>query len=283
MKPRTSAVLLLVLASTLWSTSGVLIKSIQWSPLALAGARGLIAAITISLLLPGGFKPRELTRGHVLAACFLAVLSLLFVQAMKMAPAANVIVLQYTAPLWVAFLAPLILRERTSGRDWAFMGLIFGGVVLFFVDGLSMSGFWGNVLALASGLLFGAQAIALGKIKKRSPAQAIILGNLLTFFLGLPAWGGPWPDLGGGLMILVLGVGQMGLAYYCFSLAVPRVSSLELVLIPMLEPIICPIWVFLVLHEVPGRWAVAGALVVIVSVTSWSLLKARDAATLMRN
>jgi drug/metabolite transporter (DMT)-like permease len=145
-----------------------------------------------------------------------------------------------------------------------------------------MSGFWGNILALVSGLLFGAQAIALGRIKKISPAQAIILGNFLTFALSLPAWGGPWPDLGGWLMLLVLGVGQMGLAYFFFSLAVPRVSSLELVLVPMLEPIICPVWVFLVLREVPGRWAVAGALVVIVSVTSWSLLKARDAAKLMK-
>jgi drug/metabolite transporter (DMT)-like permease len=201
---------------------------------------------------------------------------------MKMAPAANVTVLQYTAPLWVAVLAPLILRERTAGRDWLFMGLIFGGVVLFFIDGLSMEGFWGNILGILSGLFFGAQAIALRRIKNDSPAQAIILGNFFAFVIGLPTWSSPFPDLQGVGLMIVLGVGQMGLAYFVYSLAVPRVTSLELVLIPMLEPIICPIWVLIFLGEVPGPWAIVGGIIVIVSVILWNAIKAREASKLMK-
>jgi drug/metabolite transporter (DMT)-like permease len=211
----------------------------------------------------------------------LALLSLLFVAAMKMAPAANVIVLQYTAPLWVAVLAPLVLRERTSGRDWLFMGFIFGGVVLFFFDGISLEGFWGNILAVLSGLFFGIQAMALRRIKGAGPVHAVILGNFLTFVIGLPAWSAPFPNATGWLLLILLGVGQMGLAYYLYSMAVPKVTSLELVLIPMLEPIICPIWVFLFIGELPGPWAIIGASVVIVSIVLWNILKARAAAGIL--
>jgi drug/metabolite transporter (DMT)-like permease len=202
---------------------------------------------------------------------------------MKMAPAANVIVLQYTAPLWVAVLAPLILKERTSGRDWIFMGLIFAGVVLFFVGELSLEGLWGNLLALLNGLLFAGQAIAIRSVSQKDPAQAVIFGSLLAFAIGLPAWGSPFPDATGWLFLLFLGVGQMGLAYYLYSLAVPRVTSLELVLIPMLEPVICPLWVWLFLDEVPGVWALIGAAVVIVSIITWNALKARAAPALPKD
>jgi drug/metabolite transporter (DMT)-like permease len=200
---------------------------------------------------------------------------------MTMAPAANVIVLQYTAPLWVAVFAPLILRERTSGRDWFFVGLIFAGIVLFFVDSLSFEGFWGNILATVSGFFFGIQAILLRRLSNKSPAQAIILGNFLTFVIGLPFISLPLPPATDLVILLLLGVFQMGLSYFFYCMAVPRVSSLELVLIPMLEPIICPIWVFIFLDEIPGPLALFGAGVVIVSVIIWSLIKIKTAADLV--
>jgi drug/metabolite transporter (DMT)-like permease len=270
-KAKTKAILLLVLAAALWSTSGVLIKLVQWSPLALASARGLLAALTMMVMIPGGYRPRLMTKNHWLSAWCLCILSILFIWGMKLAPAANVIVFQYTAPLWVAFLAPVLLGERTRGRDFLFMGLIFGGVVLFFVDDLSPEGFWGNVMGLGSGLFFGLQAMGLRRLKNNNPAQAVMTGHLLTFLVLLPFWGPPWPDLTGWLMVGALGVFQMGVSYGIYSMVVPRVSSLEMVLVPMLEPIICPVWVYIFVGERPGPWAAAGGAVVLVSVTVWSL------------
>jgi drug/metabolite transporter (DMT)-like permease len=200
-----------------------------------------------------------------------------------MAPAANVIVLQYTAPLWVAVLAPLILRERTMGRDWFFVGLIFVGIILFFMDGISMEGFWGNILATLSGLFFGLQAISLREVSDKSPVQAIILGNFITFVVALPFITLPLPDLRGCLYLLFLGLIQMGFAYFLYSQAVSKVTSLELVLVPMLEPIFCPVWVFIFLGETPGKWAIIGASVVIVSVLAWSYMKTKATVDLMKS
>ncbi|MDR1546072.1 MAG: DMT family transporter [Deltaproteobacteria bacterium] len=272
---RSSALLLLALTALLWSTSGVLVKFIPWSPAAIASFRGLTAGLTMCLLLPGGFHPRRLTKRHWLTATCLAALSICFVTAMKMTAAANVTVLQYTAPLWTGLLAPIWLRERTSGLDWLLMGVIFLGVTLFFVDGLALGGLAGNALAAASGLLFGLQAMSLRSIKDSSPADAVIMGHFLAFLVVLPAWGPPWPPLSGWLALIFLGVFQMGLPYCLYALAVPKVSALELLVVPMIEPILCPLWVFLLMDERPGPWAWAGGLTVIVAVTFWGVLKAR--------
>jgi drug/metabolite transporter (DMT)-like permease len=99
------------------------------------------------------------------------------------------------------------------------------------------------------------------------------MGHFLAFLVLIPFWGPPWPDFTGWMLLLALGIFQMGIAYCLYSLVVPRVSSLELVLVPMLEPVICPIWVLIFVGERPGHWALIGGVVVIVSVTLWSLMK----------
>ena len=281
MKSKPAALLMLALVAVLWSTSGFLVKLIDCPPMALASARGLVAAVTMSLLLPGGFKPRALTLDHWMAGACLCVLSICFVSAMKLTAAANVIVLQYTAPIWVAFIAPFFLRERTSGRDWLMMIFIFGGVVLFFLDSLSPEGLWGNVLGLVSGFFFGLQAMLIRRVKDAGPANAMILGNLMTFLAGLPQLGASWPSWAGWAGILALGVFQLGLPYYLFTLCVPKVSSLELVLVTMIEPVVCPIWVYLIIGERPGRYAALGAVTVLLAVTVWSAMRALDERRLL--
>jgi drug/metabolite transporter (DMT)-like permease len=267
---------LLVLTALLWSSSGILVKSVEWPPLAIASIRGLIAGIFLILVRYKGLSRKGLCRAHFLSGLCMASLSVCFIAAMKLTAAANVVALQYTAPVWVAVLAPWLLKERVSGLDWAFMLLIFGGIVLFFMGGLSSQGFWGNVLALASGLFFALQALCLRSLKANGPATALIIGNFMTFLVGLPAVGLPLPDLTGLLCLLSLGLFQFGLAYHIYALAVPRVTSLELVMVTMLEPILSPVWVFLFLGEKPGSFALAGGLAVVLSVTSWGVLKSRQ-------
>ena len=282
MKSKPAALLLLALIAVMWSSSGVMVKIVDCPPMALASGRALIAAITMSFLLPGGFKPKELGRPHWVAGSCLAILSICFVSGMKLTAAANIIVLQYTAPVWVAIIAPFFLRERTSGRDWLLMTVIFGGVVLFFCDSLSPRGFWGSVLGLVSGFFFGFQAMMLRRLKDSSPANAMILGNFLCFAVGLPFLLANWPSWSAWLGIAALGVFQLGLPYYLLTLCVPKVSSLEMVLVTMIEPILCPVWVYLVIGERPGRYALIGGVVVISAVTVWSVLRALNERRLMR-
>ncbi|MDR3204395.1 MAG: DMT family transporter [Deltaproteobacteria bacterium] len=272
LKSKSSALLLLILAAALWSSSGIVLKYIDWSPIAIASGRGLFAGLTMAFLLRRGFRLKALSRGHYLAAACLAILSFTFISAMKLTTAANAVVLQYTAPLWVALLAPFLLSEKIKKSDWLFVAVMFLGIALFFLDDLTVSGLYGIILALISGFFFGLQAIVLRSIKSSSPGLALILGNFLTFILGLWAWQAPWPPTSHCLLIVALGVFQMGLPYFLVALAVPRVSSLDLVLVPMLEPLLCPLWVVIFYGERPGPMALIGASAVITAIIVRGLL-----------
>jgi drug/metabolite transporter (DMT)-like permease len=264
------------LTALLWSSSGILVKSVNWNPMAVASARGLVSGLTIWALTCGGFRPRAITRHHALAGLSLCMLSVCFISAMKLTTAANTVVLQFTAPVWVAIFAPLALKERTRARDWAFIAVIFGGILLFFLDELAPGRARGNVLALVSGVFFAMMAMSMRRVKDDSPEQAMIFGNLMCFAAGLWFWRPPWPDAKGVVMILLLGVFQLGISYWLYTRALPRAGALELVTITMLEPVLSPLWVFILLGERPGPWALCGGAVVLVSVFAWGVLKARE-------
>ena len=48
---RYKAIVFLVIASILWSTGGILIKVVNWNPIAIAGSRSLISSIVVLLYL----------------------------------------------------------------------------------------------------------------------------------------------------------------------------------------------------------------------------------------
>ncbi|MDR1040330.1 MAG: DMT family transporter [Deltaproteobacteria bacterium] len=273
------AVAYLLATAVLWSSAGVLIKSVGWNPAAISSSRGLVAAATLWILLPGGLRPRELGPAHWISGVSVALMSVCFTASTLMTTAACAITLLFSAPVWVAFLAPAFLRERTAPLDWAFVAAIFGGMLLFFAGGLSARSLAGAGLGALSGLLFAVQAVSLRKIKDRSPGASLILGNLLAFAVGALFWRPPWPDWGGVLAIFAMGAFQVGLSYYIFAVSIPYVTSLELVVITMIEPVLNGLLAFLILGEFPGRYALAGGVIVLSGVGSWSWLKSRrDAA-----
>jgi len=273
MTHRTKCLVFLVITAILWSAAGVIIKSVNWNPGAIASVRGLAAAITISLLAHKNFDWSPPDRSQWILAGFMAMICFAFVTATKLTTAANAILLQYTAPVWVALAAPLILRERTSGRDWFFIIIAFSGMALFFKDNLSSEGLWGILVGFLCGIFFAGLAISLRYARNRQPMKSLVLGNLLVASMGLIFCRPPWPSAFEMMLLVLAGVIQIGLAYYLFTLASSGVSSLEMVLITALEPILNPIWVFLVIGERPGFWALIGGAIVLTTITAWSILK----------
>lgn len=273
MTHRTKCLFLLVLTAVLWSMGGVIIKSVDWNFGAIAAMRGLAAALTITFLARKNLDLSPPDRSQWILAIFMALIGISFVTATKLTTAANAILLQYSAPVWVALAAPLILRERTSGRDWLFIIIAFSGMALFFMDSLSTEGFWGIIAGVLCGMIFAGLAISLRYAKDRQPMKSIVLGNFLVASLGLIFWRPPWPSATEMMLLIFAGVVQIGLAYYIFTLASSGVSSLEMVLVTALEPLLNPIWVFLVVGERPGFWALIGGAIVLTTITAWSVLK----------
>jgi drug/metabolite transporter (DMT)-like permease len=254
-------------AALCWSVGGLLIKLVAWSPLAVAGGRGFIAAAFLAV-----FAPRfrfTWSAAQIGGAVAYAATTVLFVTANKLTTAANAILLQYTAPVWIALFGAWFLGERATRADWATIVVVFGGMTLFFCDNLQFKGIEGNVVALASGVAFAAMTMLLRKQKDTSAVESIFLGDLLAGVIGLPFMltGGPLPHAAGWVALALLGTVQLGLSYLLYARAIRHVTALEAVLIPVLEPILNPVWVLLFLGERPGRYALAGGAVVLTAVT----------------
>jgi drug/metabolite transporter (DMT)-like permease len=264
-KEHQRAIVYMVCTALLWSMGGFLIKGVNWNPAAIAGTRSAIAAGLIWLCCRNfNFTWSFDQIGG--AICYAATV-ILFVTANKMTTAANAILLQYTAPIYVALFSGWFLGERVTRVDWLTITVAFGGMFLFFQDDLSSGGFWGNIIAIASGVAFAALCLFTRKQKDGSSLESLLLGNLLTALIGLPfMMRGPFPNLAGWLGLAVLGIFQLGLSYICYAKAMKQLSALEGILIPVIEPVLNPIWVFLLLHETPGCGAILGGLVILTAV-----------------
>lgn len=264
-----SPVILLLLAACLWSTSGVLIKMVDWNPLAISGVRSAIAAVVFAIAVR---RPRlTWSRGQIAGTLCYAASVTLFVMAVKWTTAANAILLQYTAPVYVALLSAWCLDEPTKRSDWLAIGAMLAGVSLFFLDELSATGFWGIVCALASGIAFAGLIVSLRSQKHGSPFESILFGNLIVAIVTIPAMRSGSPGASGWWVLLILGVFQLGIAHLLYASALKSVPAVEGAIVPMIEPILSPLWVFLLLGERPGPFAMAGGSIVLgtVGVRTW--------------
>ncbi len=266
MNDRTQGVLALVGAALLWSFGGLFVKMISIAPMATAGARSLIAFVVV--LLYARRIPRRITRGQLLGAIAYAGTVTCFVLATKSTTAANAILLQYTAPIWVALLSPWLLREKIGPIDWGAIVVVIGGMLLFFVDRLDTGHLGGDLLAVVSGVFFALGIIALRRERHGSPLTIVILGNLITAVIGLPFLIGSLPTSTDMLFLLPLGVLQLGFGYILFAYGVRYVTAIEGTLIPMLEPILNPLWVAIFYMEYPSTLALLGGGIVVATVTA---------------
>ena len=258
-----------MITGILWSLGGALIKWISWNAMAISGMRSAIAAPLMLTIV----RRHHLTfsSDQIWGAICYAGTVIFFVAATRMTTAANAILLQYTAPVYVALFSSMLLGERVSRFDWLIIWAALSGMVLFFMDHLTADGMVGNGLAILSGMFFAGVALFLRKQKEGYPLGSIFLGNVLTALIGLPFMFSEMPDASSWVALVLLGTVQLGLSYILYSYAIRMVSALDAIMLPIIEPILNPIWVLLVIGEKPGPWAIVGGVVVILSVTMQSL------------
>ena len=258
------SILFIIIAASLWSTSGVMIKTISWQPIAILGGRSIFSSIVFLIYLRR--LPTKWTRWKLVASAAYILTQFLFIWSTKLTTAANAIFLQYTAPVYVILLALWFLHERPTRIDWSSMLIIFVGMLLFFGDKLSTDGFYGNLLAVLSGVTSAFMTVSLRAQKDGVPAESILLANLFTAVIGIPfILKESWTPTNW-LILLYLGTIQMGLSFLLFTNAIKYVPALEANLISTLEPVLNPVWVFLFLGEEPGRFALIGGLIVLAGV-----------------
>jgi len=294
---RGGAALSLVFVAMLWSIGGVLIKVVDWNPLAIAGGRSTIAAVFLGVALTWSYSraarakktagpSADAVPARILprlswplfgAAASVALCMLLFVTATRLTTAANAVVLQYLAPIHVALIAPKFLGEKTHPRDWLALVLALGGLTLFFWGGVSAQGRLGILLAVGTSFAFAGIPLFLRRMGSAGgQTEAVLLGNTLLALVCLPFYfKGSLPSLKGIGALLILGVFQVGLAYFIYSKVIRHVRALEALLIPVIEPTLNPVWVFLFIGERPSTQSIIGGALVLGAAVMQGLLASR--------
>lgn len=259
-------------AAVLFSTGGAVVKAIDLGGWQIACFRSSVAAVVIFTLVGDARRLRD-RRVWLVGLAYAATL-LLFVNANKLTTAANAIFLQATAPLYTVLLAPVLLQERAARRDLPLMAVLAVGLALFFVgqepgSAIASDPPLGNLLGLLSGVTWALTLIGLKWIAREGDADgsapAVVAGNALAAALALPfALPCPIPtasDLAG---IAFLGVAQIGLAYLLLIRGLPRVRALEASLLLLAEPVLSPLWSWLIHAEIPTGTALIGCAIILI-------------------
>ncbi|MGN1276997.1 MAG: DMT family transporter [Floccifex sp.] len=246
----------------LWSTGGILIKYTSGNAIAINGIRSLIA-LGLFYVYKRGLK---INRYVVLAAFCLMMTNTLYVIANKMTTAANAIVLQYLAPIFVLIWDCLYHKRFPSLKQFILVILAFSGMVLFFFDQLDGGKLIGNCLAICAGLCFSG-VFFVNSLPEASSEDASMLGFLLSFLVSIPFLNQmDYSNMTSNIALLALGIFQVGLAYVFFSKGSKLINPVTTSLIGLLEAVMNPIWVFLFYGEAMGTYALMGSAVILFAV-----------------
>lgn len=264
----------LLSAAFLFSTGAAVIKWVEVGGAALSSLRSGVAALTLLALLPAA-RRRPGPRVLLVALAYAATVTL-YVIANKLTTALNTIFLQSTAPLYLLLLGPWLLREPLQRRDLLLLATLGGGFALFLlapaeVTEVASNPRLGNWLAVACGFTWALTLAGLRWLTRGGGSgdggegvRAVVAGNVLACVLCL-AWVFPLPALGGAdvISILYLGAVQIGLAYLVMLRGLAGVTAFEASLLLLLEPVLNPLWSWVVHGETPHRLALLGALVIL--------------------
>ena len=251
-------------AALLWSLAGVFIKFLSLAPLAIVFYRSFFALLFFAFFVRRGVA---MPRGPLLVsmASYTVAISA-FVSANKITSAANAIVLQYTAPIFVFVMIHFLFREKIAGISWA--SLFFGmlGIAVICAGSAGQPDAAGVAMALLSGLLFAIYMVSLRYLEKVNPGTLTFLNNLACCLVLLPfvkselsvSFGEVW-------IVAVMGIVQLGIPYWLFSKGLETVPLQEASLIVLIEPVLNPIWVALAIGEVPSKATLAGGGLILAS------------------
>ena len=254
-----------LLTALIWSSGGLAVKITNCPADALTGWRCFFCLVLFVLFYR---KEKLLTFSQAQWAGAIAyfLMAYFYIAATQLTTAANAILLQYTAPVYVALLSIWLLKEKVKKKDWFVIAAVFLGMILFFVDKAGIGNMLGNVLGVLSGISFATFIVCTRMQKNAHPAGSIFLGNVIALVVCLPSMiVTPLTEdaiFGGMYLGLIYG----GLSYIIYSACIRYVSALSAILIATIEPVLNPVWVFFLVGETPSSYAILGGGIVVVSI-----------------
>jgi drug/metabolite transporter (DMT)-like permease len=272
--------LFVVLAAIAWSTAGVMQRELSVETATQLAGRALFAALALAAFVA------IMSRGHpveafraigvagLAVAAMTAIASGTFIVALNHATVANVLFMQAASPVAAALLAWFAFGESITRRTAVAMAVALLGVGLM-VGGPGSGGVLGVSASLVMMLAFAVSIVIVRHRRDVSMLPAICLSQIIVL-----AAAAPFSSSGTGtgrdvLLLVLLGVCQMGLGLAFVTMGARLLPASEVALITLLEVVLGPLWVWISISEQPAATAIAGGCVVILAVLLQTTEKTR--------
>jgi drug/metabolite transporter (DMT)-like permease len=269
---RLFGLVVVLLATIMWSTAGVFVRLIHLDVWTVLGWRSLFAAMALIIVayVQNGTHTTSLflrpTKSTLLLVPIATINMGAYVVALKLTSVANVMIVYATVPLVAAGLAFLILGERTTKQVLGISLIALAGVVIMVGGTANIADFSGSAVALLMTFAMGLQIV----IGKNNPGldMCIInaLGCLVLFAVGMALSKGGIPSWHDMLLLAAFGVSNTALAYYFVFVGARHILPAEVGLIGIVDVVLGPFWVWLLFNEIPGNYALVGGAVVLAAV-----------------
>jgi drug/metabolite transporter (DMT)-like permease len=211
----------------------------------------------------------------VWAAVALGLGSVCYVFAILNTTVANVVFIIGASPLVTAAVGWWFLREKISAISLASMILALAGIGLMFVDGLVTGSWMGNLMALGVVASFSVFLLIVRGAKELDMLPATCLAGLVAGLIAYTMAESLRVSAGDLLIAVILGSVQFAGGFMLLTIGSRYLPAAEVALFSMSEAVLAPLWVWIVVNEIPTGLTVSGALVVLVSVGSYCLIGIR--------
>lgn len=216
---------------------------------------------------------RNIGRTGLLSAGVVTTGAFFFVNSLKQTTAANTLIILAATPLFSSLLSWLFLREKIARRTWVAIIICFGGILLIFSGSLNSGLLFGDLLALGATVMWASNLVILRSSKAVNMIPANLLGNLLVVPVALLAGAQPLTvatqDM---IFLLLLGGIVLPVSFTLITLGPRYLPAPEVSLILLVETILGPIWVWLILNEVPHATTLLAGLMIISSLAVHTLM-----------
>ncbi len=277
--------LLVAGAALVWSSGGPIFRFIRgaedwtiafWRAIFMVTALLAMLAVMERGRIVSAFM-RSGWRGLASGACF-GIMMTGFMLALARTTVANTMLLMASAPLFAALLGWAVLAERPRPAVWAAMAAAAGGIALMVATDLGRGAMLGNLFALIIAMAAAVNIVILRGAREINMIPAIIIGGVISALISLPVADHAGLTRLNLVLIFLLGVVQLGLGATLYIFGARHLPAAETTLIALLESVLAPIWVWILLGEVPTPYGIAGGAIVLGAVVALTLSSARRSA-----
>ncbi|MGI6204587.1 MAG: DMT family transporter [Anaerovoracaceae bacterium] len=251
-----------------WSLNAPLVKYVTLDPFMLCGTRALIAGI---ILCPFLFRAKlNISKWLGIYLVSFVGLSVCVVVALRNAPSAVAVGMQYSSIIWIYIISLLAGKTTATLKNTLPVIIVISGVTVFMLSGSSGADITtlGLIISVIEGIFFAGITISAKKAAGDNPLGLTALGNIATaafVFAVLPPELADIPHMGATntIVVIILGTVQIGLGYAIYNIGMKYVPPQKAAMLSLWEMILGPLWTAVFLNEYPSFAVLTGFVLIL--------------------